>query len=144
MRTKKRSFTSHSRANVFTQLAFACSYLWVASAYPANLIVTSTANNGPGSLRTSIANAATGAIPGDTITFDSSLSGATIYLASALTVSKQLTIDGSALASKITISGDTDGGGSGDVSVFTISGASSIALNSLIITKGSSVAAPGG
>jgi LPXTG-site transpeptidase (sortase) family protein len=68
----------------------------------ATLVVTNTNDSGSGSLRQAIADATTG----DTITFDSDLSGGTILLNSTLVVDKDLTIDGSALASQITISGN--------------------------------------
>ncbi|MEM9481169.1 MAG: right-handed parallel beta-helix repeat-containing protein [Verrucomicrobiota bacterium] len=70
-------------------------------------VVTNTNESGAGSLRQTIADAD----PGDTITFDSALSGGTIDLTGAqLTIDKNLTIDASALADGITI----DAGGNGD------------------------------
>ncbi len=91
------------------------------------------------SLRQAIADA----LSGDTIIFDTGLSGQTIRLATTLTLSKNVTIDGSALASPITISGDTDNDGTGNVRVFHVSyvTASMIALN---ITKGISTGYYGG
>jgi len=74
--------------------------------------------------------------PDGTIDFDSSLSGGTIHLASTLTLSKNVTIDGSALAVPITISGDTDDDGAGDVQVFYVNSGVTATLNSLTITKG--------
>jgi hypothetical protein len=78
---------------------------------------------------------------GGLITFDDSLSGGTIYLASQLTINKSLTINGSALASKITLSGDGDGDGLPNVRVLYIPGiapgiVTTVILNGLIITKG--------
>ena len=62
-----------------------------------------TADTVPGSLRQAIANAAAG----ETVDFDAGLSGGTIKLGgSQLTISKDLTIDASALPNGITISGD--------------------------------------
>jgi CSLREA domain-containing protein len=69
--------------------------------------VTKTADTNDGacdsdcSLREAIAAAASG----DTIVFDASLSGGTITLGTTLTLSKNVTIDGSALAVPITIDG---------------------------------------
>lgn len=83
---------------------------------------------------------------GDTINFDASLSGATIRLQSltgSLTISKNLTIDGSALAAKITLSGDSDGDGSGDIRVLDVNTAA-VTLKGLTITKGNTAAAGGG
>jgi predicted outer membrane repeat protein len=105
-----------------------------------SITVTSNADSGAGSLRQAIADTCAGG----TITFNSSLSGDTIHLASTLTISKSLTIEGSSLASKITISGDTDPagptppGGTGDVRVLQTTGHNSVtvALKSLIVTKG--------
>ena len=71
------------------------------SVQAATLTVTNTNDSGAGSLRDTIVGAASG----DTITFDSSLSGGTIHVASTLDLLKDVTIDGSDLATPITISG---------------------------------------
>lgn len=110
----------------------------ITPAYAAGtLTVLNTNDSGTGSLRQAILDAAAG----DTITFDTSLSGATIRLQAtttdSLVVDKNLTIDGSALATPITISGDSDNNGAGDVRVFVISSGVTVTLKSLIITKGS-------
>jgi len=97
-----------------------------------NLIVTSNADSGAGTLRQAIADACAGT----TITFDSGLSGSTIYLASTLSLTKDVTIDGSSLASHITLSGDSDQDTDGDVQVFSINSGLNIALDNLTITKG--------
>lgn len=86
------------------------------------------------SLREAIASA----VPGASITFDSGLSGGTIHLASTLILSRNVTIDGSALAMPITISGDTDNNGTGNVPVFVVNSAVTATMNSLTITKGKS------
>ena len=101
-------------------------------AYEYEAIVTSNADSGAGTLRQAIADAASG----DTILFDSSLSGATIHLASTLDIVQNMTIDGSALASRLTVSGDSDSNGTADVRVFFIHSGMTVTLNSLIITKG--------
>ena len=132
MQSRKSRSDIHSLASLFALLALALSSIGVTPACAATWIVTSSANNGPGTLRTAIATAGLN----DTITFDPSLSGATIYLASELVIDKGLTIDGTALASKITISGDSDGNGGGDVRVFSTSGVVAIYMKSLIIAKG--------
>ena len=67
----------------------------------ATLTVTNTNDSGPGSLRQTIADS----VSGSTITFDPSLAGQTIILASDLIINKDLTIDGSGLSSQLTISG---------------------------------------
>ncbi len=72
------------------------------AAQAATLIITNTNDSGPGSLRQAIADAA----PGDRITFDSSLAGQTIALASDLTINKDLIIDGFGLLPQIIISGE--------------------------------------
>ncbi len=82
------------------------------------------------SLREAIATA----VNGQNITFDSSLSGGTIHLASTLNIVQNMTIDGSALASKITVSGDDA------VRVFYIHSGMTVTLDSLIITKGNGTA----
>lgn len=88
----------------------------------ATLTVTNTDDSGPGSLRQTIADAASG----DTIVFDASLDGATIRLGAGgtLLIDKPLTIDASALPNRITLSGDRNSDGlpdSGDVTAFSIS-----------------------
>lgn len=113
-------------------LGLAFSMIGITPVYAATLTVTNTNNSGAGSLRQAIASAAIGNI----ITFASTLSGKTIRLASPLTLSKNVTIDGSSLASRITISGDTDGNGSPDVGIFFINPTVQATLDSLIITKG--------
>lgn len=57
---------------------------------PADYMVTSTADDGPGSLRGAIAAVGDGGV----IAFNASLTGTTIQLASTLEVEKSLTIDG--------------------------------------------------
>ena len=96
------------------------------------ITVTNLTDSGAGSLRQAIADAA----PDDTITFDSSISGGTIHLASTLTLSNNVTIDGSVLDSPITISGDTDNNGTRDVRVFYINPGVTAILKGLTITKG--------
>ena len=116
------------------------------SARAASITVTKIADTNDGvcdsdcSLREAIAVASTG----DTISFDLSLWGGTIYLASSLLIDKSLTIDGFSLPSHIQISGDTDNDGTGDVSVFQISGPSIVELNGLDIIKGKAGFANGG
>jgi len=67
------------------------------------ITVTNTNNTGPGSLRQALLDANSG----DTIEFDSSLSGHTITVeGDPLFVQNNVTIDGTALAQKIKISGD--------------------------------------
>ncbi len=66
------------------------------------ITVQNTNDSGTGSLRQAIADIC----PGGTINFASSLSGATITLASTLVIGKDLTVDGSALNPQITVSGN--------------------------------------
>jgi predicted outer membrane repeat protein len=70
------------------------------SSSAATLTVTSTLDNGAGSLRATISSAA----PGDVIHFDPFLNGQVILLASQLTTTRELTIEGPG-ADQITISG---------------------------------------
>jgi hypothetical protein len=87
------------------------------------------ATNSTGSLR-SIVNSASS---GDTITFTNTLSGATILLGQgAITLSKNLTIDGTTLPGGIAIDGNHNG------SVISVAGSSICMLNALTITNGSS------
>src|SRR4051794_29937778 len=107
----------------------------VIPAYASTVTVTKIADTNDGvcdsdcSLREAIAAASAG----NTITFDSSLSGGTIHLASTLTIAQNMTIDGSALASKITVSGDSDNNGTGDVRVFSVTSSATVTLDRLTI-----------
>ncbi len=76
-----------------------------------------------------------------TITFAPALSGQTIRLTlGEILISQSLTIDGSALPEKITLSGDKTGDGktTDDTRVFKIGNNTTVVLNSLIISRGSS------
>ena len=83
----------------------------------------------------SLREAITAAAFSDAVTFDATLSGGTIRLVSALTLSKNVTIDGSMLAIPITISGDTDGNGIGDVQIFKINSGMNVNLINLAIAN---------
>ena len=90
------------------------------------LIVTKSADSGPGSLRALIAAAHSS----DTITFSQKLSGQTIVLTSGeLMVKESLNIDGPG-AQKLSISGG------GNSRVFDISGGATLYLSGLTITGG--------
>ena len=102
--------------------------------FASTLVVTNTNDSGAGSLRQAIA----GASSGETITFDLSLSGQTITLASTLTIDKNLTIDGSALAAKINVSGNDS------VQVFSIVSGVTTLFDSLIIRNGYTIVQGGG
>ena len=131
-------------------VVFLFSLVLAQPAYAAGLTVNSdadtTADDGTCTLREALTNAnddsqlyatsgecAAGS-GSDTISFDSSLSGATIHLASTLTITSNVTIDGSALGSKISISGDDT------VRVFNIptipAVTLTVTLDSLIVTNG--------
>ena len=89
-------------------------------------VVTNTADSGPGTLRSAITNAASGAV----ITFDPSLSGATIRLSTTLTIKTNLTIDALALPGGLQINGN------GSVQIFNVATNLTVFLNSLTITNG--------
>jgi hypothetical protein len=89
-------------------------------------LVTNTNNSGVGSLRGAIDYAATG----DTITFAPGLSNGVILLASTLTLSRNMTVDGSALEAQISISGNNA------VRVFVINSDVTATLDSLKIING--------
>jgi hypothetical protein len=100
---------------------------WSSLAPPlGQLVVANIADSGPGTLRAAIADAINGAV----ITFATNLSGATITLASTLTINTNLTIDASALPGGIQINGN------GTVRVLNISSGPAVILNSLTITNG--------
>jgi len=89
-------------------------------------VVTTNADNGPGSLRQAVANAQ----PGTTITFTNTLSGKTILLTSGqIVLSNNITIDASALANGIAINGN------GTARVFEVTNAAAL-LEALTITNG--------
>ncbi|HXQ39386.1 MAG TPA: hypothetical protein VN843_35630, partial [Anaerolineales bacterium] len=160
---------SHSKLISRTFIFFALltsllgSAVLVTPAYAAGITVNSnadtTADDGACTLQEALANAngdsqlyatsgecAAGS-GSDTISFDSGLSGATIYLASTLDITSDLTIDGSALTTKITISGDSDIDGNSslpDVRVFYVGSGVTAMLDSLIITKAFSQISGGG
>ena len=94
----------------------------------ATITVTNANDSGAGSLRQAIIDATAG----DTITFDASLDGATITLASEIAIDKNLTIDGSGLSSQIRVSGDDS------TRVFLIS-SGTVTINNLDISDGYAV-----
>jgi hypothetical protein len=98
----------------------------IITAVPTPLVVTNTADSGPGTLRSAITNAASGAV----ITFDPSLSGATITLSNTLTINTNLAIDASALPDGLQINGN------GSVQIFNVASNTFVFLNSLTITNG--------
>ena len=97
-------------------------------------VVTNSADSGPGTLRSAITNAASGAV----ITFDRSLSGATITLSNTLTINTNLTIDASALPGGVQINGNHA------VQIFNVATNMTVFLNSLTITNGYSTNSGGG
>jgi hypothetical protein len=97
-------------------------------------VVTNTADSGPGTLRSAITNATSGAV----ITFDPNLSGATITLSNTLTINTNLIIDASALPGGLQINGN------GSVQIFNVASNTFAFLNSLIITNGFASGAGGG
>jgi LPXTG-site transpeptidase (sortase) family protein len=90
------------------------------------VIVSSTLDSGADSLREAIA----GVCNNGTITFDRSLSGQTITLASELTINKNITIDGSTLTNQITLSGGNT------TLVFFNQSSGTLTLKSIKITNG--------
>jgi len=89
------------------------------------LTVTSTADNGPGTLRNTIAAAA----PGDTIRFSHAIAGETIYLTSGeLAINENLQIVGPTQGMTI------DGGSAGRV--FAIGSADTVSMANLTIIHG--------
>lgn len=80
----------------------------------------------------------------DTIIFSPGLSGQAIHLASTLIISKNITIDASALETQITISGDTDSDDNNDVRIFAVTSGVTATLRGMILTKGKSPSFGGG
>lgn len=95
------------------------------------LVVQNTADSGPCSLRDTIS----AATAGSTITFDPALTGHTIRLASIITITKNLIIDGSTTG--VIVSGDTTGDGTGDTRVFGVTGGGvTVQFNNFTIEHG--------
>jgi BspA type Leucine rich repeat region (6 copies)/Concanavalin A-like lectin/glucanases superfamily len=91
------------------------------------IVVTNTADNGPGSLRRTIAAASTG----DVIKFSNTLSGATILLTGGeLLLTNDLTIDASALPNGLVIDGNTNS------RVFEVASNCTAVLDSLTLSNG--------
>src|SRR5476651_2301056 len=97
-------------------------------------VVTNSADSGPGTLRSAITNAPSGAV----ITFDPSLSGATITLSNTLTINTNLTIDASALPGGLQINGNHA------VQIFNVASTITVFLNWLTLTNGYGGVAGGG
>lgn len=95
------------------------------SGYAVTQTVTNTNDSGAGSLRQAIANASSG----DTILFDPALAGQTITLLTTLTITKDITIDGTGLDPRIEISGGNA------VRVFFMD-STIIAIKNLVIRNG--------
>ncbi|MEY2410601.1 MAG: hypothetical protein QOF48_3271 [Verrucomicrobiota bacterium] len=91
------------------------------------MVVTTTNDNGPGSLRQVVSVLTAGS----TITFATGLSGKTILLTNGeVLIDKNLTIDGAGLSSGVRIDGNHNS------RVFEITNGSTLALNALTITNG--------
>jgi len=113
---------------LFSQLGMAAAPVGPQTCQP-SIEVANPNDSGIGSLR----NAMAGLCSGGTITFNAILSGGTIPLATTLTISQSMTIDGSALANRLTISGDN---GESMVRVFNVTSGITATLNNLRITHG--------
>ncbi len=96
--------------------------------YSAPVLVTSAADSGPGTLRAAIATIAADRL-NVPIEFATSLSGATITLASPLGITTQISIDGSG-APGLAISGG------GSTQVFAITPAGNLSLTNLTVENG--------
>ena len=93
----------------------------------AQYVVTSDADDGPGSLRAIVG----AAIAGDIITFSSSLDGTTITLLSEIVIDKSLQISGSNNDPMVTLSGNDSS------RVFNITSTGELSLGYIIIANGS-------
>ena len=89
-------------------------------------VVTSTANTGPGSLRTSVLLLPAGA----TVTFDPSLDNSTIVLASPIAIDKNLNIDATARTGLVVSGGDASG-------LFTVNAGVTASITGLELRDGS-------
>jgi hypothetical protein len=96
--------------------------------------VTSNADSGAGTVRALLADASC-----DTITF---AGDATIRLASPLSLTRSVTVDGG--THRVILSGDTTGDGTGDTRLFSIPSGVTVTLNNLTLEKGRAYQAQGG
>ena len=131
---KKRTFNRGIvyRVLLIVALAVGMASLPGGTVSATTLTVTSTADSGAGSLRQIIAAAA----PGDTITFNASLNGQTIYLLSEIVVANNLTITGPGM-DLLTISGNTTN------RIFNIT-ATTVSISGLTFASGNSGSSDGG
>jgi hypothetical protein len=99
------------------------------------VVTTNSDDGGAGTLRTIVSNA----VSGSTITFTNTLSGSTILLTNGgILLSRNLSIDASALANPIIINGNANG------RIFEVQFPETVVLSSLIITNGSDNTGNGG
>ena len=97
--------------------------------------VTNVADNGPGTLRQAIVDS----VPGDSILFDASLSGASILLTSGqIVLTNNVNINASALTNGIRINGN------GSSRLFQVETNTTVTLTALTLTNGNAVSAGGG
>lgn len=120
-----------SRLNRFARTSAVVFAMGLVSAHAATLTVLNTSDAGPGSLRDLV----TSATPGDTITFDASVSG-TIPLVTTLPLAQNLTIQGPG-AGNLTLSGQNT------VRVLTVTGGS-VTLSGLTVADGKDSSLGGG
>lgn len=104
----------------------------------APLVVTSTADSGPGSLRAAI-SAITGYAGSSTITFAPSLAGQTITLNTELLLSNSITIDGTTTPYLTIADGHPGGAPTATGSIFEIAAGTTVTLRGLTITQGSAI-----
>ena len=111
----------------------------------ATAVVTTLADSGVGSLRAAIQDAPFTA-NGTLITFNSSLNGGIISLASPLTVMKRILIDASALPLGLTLNGKANQGAAGNFRLINLTAENSLTLRNLTLTNGggSSLVSGGG
>ncbi|MCB1689558.1 MAG: M36 family metallopeptidase [Halioglobus sp.] len=108
---------------------------WVDEVSFTAFTVSNTNDSGVGSLRDTIAGAASGGV----ITLDAALDGGTITLAGTqLLIDKDLTIDASSLPNGLTISGDNSS------RVFEIVSGNTVELRGITVTGGNSAGSGGG
>jgi alpha-tubulin suppressor-like RCC1 family protein len=98
----------------------------VTNTQSASIVVTNTADSGPGSLRQAVADISAGG----TITFNPSLAGQTITLASPIFITQSMTISASELGSRVEISGNNSSG------IFVIEYAGTVNLRMLVLKNG--------
>jgi len=119
-------------------VVLACSAFFAAPLLAATIEVTSTANDGPGTLRDAFDDAEDNGPGGDTILFHNDLAGQTIALTQSITIANSVvTLNGGTISSGVTITG------SNSVTIFRVEAGADLNVFQVNLSQGADVAGPG-